>query len=354
MKMCRRGNRLFLASVLLVFALVPVASPQEKNDTTTLVSQPEDKAYQRCLTASGQEGHCRSLQYCLPSDFRRTFTRLLDSMCIINRAFVGICCPDKPTAEDGPVLPGDGSPPSLEEIVSRLNNPTCGKTEQGEWRWMVALIRYGEEHFCGGALISETHVLTAAHCIEPHKLTDITVRLGEYDLDRRDETRAVDLRVVEATMHPRYDRSTYENDVAVLRLRRRAAFNSYVMPVCLPAIDEGFVNRTAYVTGWGSIQFGGPGSPVLRQVGIPVWPHQRCEPLFSQPILDTHLCAGAYEGGKDSCQGDSGGPLVIQEEDGRWVAVGVVSWGIGCGNKDSPGIYTRVSKFLPWIAKTMA
>lgn len=82
-----------------------------------------------------------------------------------------------------------------------------------------------------------------------------------------------------------------------------------------------------------------------------MWPQGRCEEAFLQRVDETNLCAAAHEGGRDSCLGDSGGPLVTKLENGRWAVIGVVSWGIGCGEKSQPGIYTRVNRFLPWIVK---
>ncbi|PSN40451.1 Proclotting enzyme [Blattella germanica] len=220
-----------------------------------------------------------------------------------------------------------------------------------EWPWMAALLRDGSKQFCGGVLITDLHILTAAHCLVRVTPKDVTVRLGEYEFSVAEETRIQDFKVVEIRNHEDFSRSTYESDIAILKLERRAVFNSYVWPICLAPPGPTFEDQEAIVTGWGTVSYGGPASDVLMEVVVPVWKQKRCVDRFTQPILDTVLCAGAYEGGKDSCQGDSGGPLMLQLESGRWAVIGVVSWGVRCGEPNTPGIYTRVNRYLQWIVE---
>ncbi|XP_066995254.2 venom protease [Anabrus simplex] len=323
--------------------------------------------YQRCLTPSGEQGRCRHLQFCILEDIRKSFGRFLDYFCVIERSFVGVCCPERgPTNGTFPADVLFGVQPSLTSANNVTRGRGCGvSTTSGkkivggqaadpmEWPWMVALLRDRSRHYCGGVLITNRHVLTAAHCVEPFTPRDITVRLGEYDLQTQDETRSKDFRVMEFRVHESYERTTYENDIAIIKLQRPTVFNSYIWPICLPPAGRNFTNETAIVTGWGTLFYGGPTSPVLMEVDVPVWEQERCVSRFSQPILETCLCAGGYEGGKDSCQGDSGGPLMYKE-DGRWMTIGVVSWGIMCGNPGSPGVYTRVNRYLDWILKNSA
>lgn len=82
---------------------------------------------------------------------------------------------------------------------------------------------------------------------------------------------------------------------------------------------------------------------------MPVWKHSECQASFVDHIPDTAICAGFPEGGQDSCQGDSGGPLLIQLPNQRWVTIGIVSWGLGCGEANRPGVYTRVDRYLEWV-----
>uniref|UniRef100_A0A182NA50 Peptidase S1 domain-containing protein n=1 Tax=Anopheles dirus TaxID=7168 RepID=A0A182NA50_9DIPT len=143
----------------------------------------------------------------------------------------------------------------------------------------------------------------------------------------------------------------YEHDIAMLKLIQPSFFNSYIWPICMPPLDDSWNGYQAVVTGWGTQFFGGPHSAVLMEVKIPIWSNAQCQEVYVNRIYNTTLCAGEYDGGKDSCQGDSGGPLMIQLPNRRWAAVGIVSWGIRCGEANHPGIYTRVSSYVRWIVE---
>ncbi|XP_076296054.1 proclotting enzyme [Lasioglossum baleicum] len=222
--------------------------------------------------------------------------------------------------------------------------------DPGEWPWMAALLRKRESRYCGGVLVTDRHVLTAAHCVHRYTPRDITVRLGEYDFSiAPEESGALDFAVSEIRVHPYFDRISYENDIALAKLHRPTVFNDRVWPVCLPPTGWTFENENAIVTGWGTGYYGGPVSAILMEVGVPIWPRDQCVRRFTRRIPETMMCAGAYEGGRDACQGDSGGPLLYRLANGRWVNAGIVSWGIRCGEPGRPGVYTRVNAYLDWI-----
>lgn len=222
--------------------------------------------------------------------------------------------------------------------------------DPGEWPWMAALLSRGpDKAFCGGVLITDRHVLTAAHCVHNHRREELYVRLGEYDFKRYDETRARDFTVMEIREHEEYDMKTYENDIAILKTGRPTMFTSYVWPICMPPLGESWEGYNSIIIGWGSMFFGGPHSHTLMEVSVPVWNQQQCDRSFVHRIPDTVLCAGAFEGGRDSCQGDSGSPLMVQLPNERWVVVGIVSWGVRCGEPNYPGVYTRVGSYVNWI-----
>ncbi|KAL4112622.1 hypothetical protein QTP88_016371 [Uroleucon formosanum] len=179
---------------------------------------------------------------------------------------------------------------------------------------------------------------------------NVVVRLGEYDFTTDNETQYIDYRVAAIRLHPDYDHATHANDIALVRMNRPTIYNSFIRPICLPKTNMEVYSRNAVVAGWGQTAYGGKVSNVLQEVTVPIWEHDQCVSAFSQPISKTNLCAASYEGGKDSCKGDSGGPLLVQRQDGRWTNVGVVSWGIKCGGIGIPGVYTKVTSYLKWIA----
>ncbi|KAL7301191.1 hypothetical protein TKK_0006161 [Trichogramma kaykai] len=340
------------------------------------------KSYQPCIGPDSKPGHCRHLSSCPDESFKTNIPRMLQYMCVIEKEFVGVCCPDEETEDSqNDILPVGGLAGSLPAIAIEGDDAVvlpdddrnstlarnsrahrgCGvsthdqsrvtggrPTSSREYPWIAALLRGGEQ-ICGGVLITDRHILTAAHCVFRNKPRELKVRLGEYDLRFPNETRAIDFRVVEIRIHRGYVHTTYKDDIAILKIHKPTIFNTYIWPICLPPVGAVFENKRATVIGWGTTSFAGASSYVLREVMVPIWPQDVCSGKFTQEITEKNLCAGAYEGNGDACQGDSGGPLMHQLSNGRWISVGIVSWGIGCGEPDKPGIYTRVNSYLDWI-----
>ncbi|XP_015606010.1 proclotting enzyme isoform X2 [Cephus cinctus] len=190
------------------------------------------------------------------------------------------------------------------------NTRIVGGTEvfENEYPWMTLIIGNGSRLVCGGSLLNDRYVLTAAHCLlRGFRQNEMKVVLGEHDRCNGD-LKTVVFSVEKLIPHPDYHSGTNYADIMLLKLNMRVTFNEYIRPICLPNIH--------------------------------------CPTKVS-----TLLCAGISSGGQDACQGDSGGPLQILNDKGRYELIGIVSNGIGCGDKGFPGFYTDVARMITWVVK---
>ncbi|XP_033024295.1 serine protease 53-like [Lacerta agilis] len=230
------------------------------------------------------------------------------------------------------------------------------------WPWQVSIL-YRDQPICGGALIAEKWVLSAAHCFPNIKIqtTHSDVVLGAYQL-LNISSNTVTSDIQQIILHPNYDSDRSRGDIALVELKSPVSFTGHILPICLPETSAQFsAEESCYVTGWGDIQPGVPLPPplTLQEVKVPLIDREKCNSLFNaaqhelpllNPVDPGMICAGYQEGGKDSCQGDSGGPLACPC-DGHWVLAGVVSWGIGCGRPGLPGVYSSTPFYATWISQ---
>ncbi|KAI7801006.1 putative coagulation factor IX-like [Triplophysa rosa] len=223
---------------------------------------------------------------------------------------------------------------------------------QGGSPWQVLLRRADEYGFCGGSLIEDRWVVTAAHCLQQ---TPDHVTIGDYDKMRPDKDEQK-IKVEKIVVHPHFHEYTFDSDIALLYLSQPVTRGPYVIPACLP--DANLASRLVkpgeqgMVSGWGATHYMWRSSRFLRKVLLPVVDQMSCIQSTEQVITDNMFCAGYLTAEMDACTGDSGGPFIVNYR-GTWFLTGVISWGESCAAEGKYGVYTRLSNYLPWIQEEM-
>uniref|UniRef100_A0A8D2IPE7 Peptidase S1 domain-containing protein n=1 Tax=Varanus komodoensis TaxID=61221 RepID=A0A8D2IPE7_VARKO len=252
--------------------------------------------------------------------------------------------------------------PFVDEI-SAGNRIIGGHDAQpGAWPWQVSLQVYhfgvGYYHVCGGSLITNNSVLTAAHCIK--KWTDPAVWrvvIGLHHLFHH-QYYTVKSQIRAILKHSDFKKESYENDVAMFILTDYVSFNKYIQPICLIDTPHLITDKTTcYISGWGSKEERGRGTYILQEAQVNIIPLFTCNRFdwYAGAIGWNMICAGSETGDVDSCQGDSGGPLTCRfPNDTKYYLIGITSFGIGCGRPKLPGVYVRMSFYRSWIESHLA
>uniref|UniRef100_A0AAG5DTX7 Peptidase S1 domain-containing protein n=1 Tax=Anopheles atroparvus TaxID=41427 RepID=A0AAG5DTX7_ANOAO len=272
--------------------------------------------------------------------------------------------------------------------VSRVQLIAYGQEARAyAFPWMVLLeSTKSEELPCGGSLINDRHVLTAAHCVKARTITGVRVGVHDLNADGRcddsihftDDYDIIDgdaepdvdgwyyascgpsvqrIPIEEIMIHPKYSPRSKRNDLAIVRLQYPTIIGYSVIPICLPLTAQlrAYRPSDSFVTGWGVTETG-ERSAVLRYAVLPTLPLPDCAMRIKEldrmiMLDDGHLCAGGNNKSAH-CHGDSGGPLQYISESTRFVLQGVVSFGLKtCGTKIAPGVFANVSHYIDWIVQ---
>lgn len=208
---------------------------------------------------------------------------------------------------------------------------------------------------CGGSLISDRFIMTAAHCTSDGGKAPDVIRLSEHQFSQPNN-KFEQFQIAQIIRHPDYKLPALYNDIALMELRGTVEFKLYLRPACLwqlPTINE----TMATATGWGRTNYLGNGSDILQKVELNLVANPHCNAEFPssrkllQGIIETQMCLGYPDGSRDTCTGDSGGPVQVRYnflDTAVYHIIGITSFGIACGTT-TPGVYTRVSSYIPWI-----
>ncbi|XP_060922701.1 coagulation factor X [Limanda limanda] len=235
---------------------------------------------------------------------------------------------------------------TMAKLTRIVNGEDC---PPGECPWQALLLNDEHVGFCGGTILNEYIIMTAAHCMNQSRY--IYVKLGEFDTLREDGNEATH-HVETIITHFKYKADTYNNDIALIKLTKPIKFSRFILPACLP--EQEFAEKVlmrqpdGMVSGFGRTSERGPASTILQRLSLPFVDRLTCIESTRFRISTRMFCAGYDTIDKDSCQGDSGGPHVTPYGDTYFVT-GIVSWGEGCARKGKYGIYTQVSKYIRWI-----
>ncbi|XP_065376314.1 chymotrypsin-like elastase family member 2A [Macaca fascicularis] len=245
-------------------------------------------------------------------------------------------------------------PPSVTRVVGGE------EATPNSWPWQVSVLYNSNGnwyHICGGTLIANNWVLTAAHCISDNRTYGVA--LGRHNLYIA-ESGSLAVSVSKTVVHPKWNSSDVSKgcDIALLKLANPVSLTDKIQLACLPPAGATLPNNyPCYVTGWGYLHTNGPASDVLQQGLLLVVDYDTCSSpdWWGSIVKRCMICAGG-DGVTSSCYGDSGGPLNCQAADGRWEVHGIVSFGssLGCNYPQKPSVFTRVSKYIDWINSVIA
>ncbi len=223
-----------------------------------------------------------------------------------------------------------------------------GPANTANWQFYTQILNSnGTTAFCGGSYIGDGYVLTAAHCVSSKAARFIDVKVAGFRLGGTDGDR---IGVIEKYVHPQYNRSTLNYDIALLKLERTPTRGQAVRLATGSISQYARSGDLLSVAGLGRLSEGGSRPSFIQEVDVPLVSDAVCNQSGGNyaNVGSVAFCAGYPQGQKDSCSGDSGGPIVINRG-GEIVQLGTVSWGIGCARPSKYGVYADVAALSGWI-----
>ncbi|XP_024123551.1 complement C1r-A subcomponent [Oryzias melastigma] len=302
--------------------------------------------------------HCNEPFYSLEGDQNVTFTCEADRQWRSNHLAV-----TKPTC-----LPVCGQPTQRINVHMRILGGRDAPPNTIPWQVLIISSSRG-----GGMIIADKWIMTAAHVLayngQQISKDSVRIYLGGTDVKTmmNSSLNPESIYAESIYVHPGYDSnddSSYDNDIALIKLKNPLTFRAAVMPVCLPAKDSSYMAGVmGQVSGFGIEKIGNSTllTNRLKYVHLPLVDDESCRDAFNylkrkklevKRLTNNMFCAGTPEGGRDSCQGDSGSAFTLTRN-GQFWAAGIVSWGVGCGLQGAYGVYTKVVEYLDWINRTM-
>merc|ERR1712156_920605 len=256
------------------------------------------------------------------------------------------CLCKNPAKSDMDICQHLWNKPSIAKAVGRIVGGELAPRDA--YPWFARLVTRGGSWWgCGGMLVAERYVLTAAHCVTSNDANRLAVQIGAVCPTTSNNNCGQPIQTINAqsiVRHPQYSSSSVDNDFALIRLASSA--NADPVPMDQGTVVDNYNSskRGLYAIGFGSLSSGGSVSSELRHVELAYVPRNTCNSDYNGGITDSMMCA--KDPGQDSCQGDSGGPLYGEANN---ALVGVVSWGYGCADPNYPGVYAQVSAEFDWI-----
>uniref|UniRef100_UPI00398E4861 prothrombin n=1 Tax=Pristiophorus japonicus TaxID=55135 RepID=UPI00398E4861 len=265
-----------------------------------------------------------------------------------------------------------GEKSMLASIKGRIVNGE--DADKGSAPWQVMLFRKNPQQLlCGGSLLSDQWVITAAHCIlyppwdKNFTAKDIIIRLGKHKRTGYESETEKIFALDRIIVHPKYDwEENLNRDIALLHMKKPTTFTDYISPICLPTMDVTqrllLSQQEGRITGWGNLRENFISNQlmrpvVLQEIQLPIVEHDTCVSSTSIKVTKNMFCAGySVNAGQhgDACEGDSGGPFVMKNPtDDRWYLMGIVSWGEGCDRNGKYGFYTHVFRLRKWLMKAI-